>query len=349
MLFTISAEMLDKKYITDGTDTLSGVLEVISDLLLHPCFADDSFDQNIVVQEKNILIDDIKAKKNNTRVYSVTRCIELMRDGKLNAPTYEESLSIAQDITTEDLRAFYKTLVAAPPDVFYIGTEQPSAVENKLCTAFAEQDPKPRHKIIPIEPYGRAEYVSKKERMPVAQGKLSMGFSTGTCITKFKKDHYIALVFNELFGGSPSSKLFLNVREAMSLCYYCSSSFSIYSGTMTVSCGIKVTDLDKARTAILDQLKDMKDGSISEQEMVAAKLSVVNSYRQIYDNPFDIQAFYSGRQLLGIGETLEDCINGITAVTAEEVIAFAQRVKLDAQFFVEGTLSDKEDENDDQP
>ena len=37
-----------------------------------------------------------------------------------------------------------------------------------------------------------------------------------------------------LYGGSVTSRLFLNVRERDHLCYYCSSSFQSFTGSMAV-------------------------------------------------------------------------------------------------------------------
>ena len=157
----------------------------------------------------------------------------------------------------------------------------------------------------------------------------------------------IPLMLNELFGGSASSKLFLNVRERMSLCYYCSSSFSTYSGIMTVSSGIEVKNFEAVRAAVIDQLEQIKKGNISESELYAAKRSIENAYRQLYDSPFDLQSFYSGRMLFGITDTIEDCREKLMSVSLEQIVALANKVTLDALFFVEGTSCGETDEEDD--
>ena len=57
----------------------------------------------------------------------------------------------------------------------------------------------------------RQEVKRVEEAMDVTQGKLGMGFACGS-------DDYAAMLMgNTLFGGSSNSKLFLNVREKLSV------------------------------------------------------------------------------------------------------------------------------------
>ena len=182
--------------------------------------------------------------------------------------------------------------------------------------------------------------------MSVSQGKLALGFSTGITISPDDDTYCTAIMLNEIFGGSASSKLFLNVRERMSLCYFCSSSYSVYQGTIMVSCGIDSSNRDLAKAAILDQLDEIRKGNISDFELAAAQKSISNSYLQLYDNPFDIQSFYSGRQFFGINDGIEECRKKLMRVTKAQIIELASKISLDAEFFIEGTASDNDVEED---
>ena len=75
------------------------------------------------------------------------------------------------------------------------------------------------------------------EDMPVNQGKLVIGMRSG--VTLHDPDYPAMLMFNEIFGGGVTSKLFMNVREKMSLCYYCSSSYTSVTGCMMVDSGVE--------------------------------------------------------------------------------------------------------------
>ncbi len=344
--FTVSSEILDNKYVPDGTDTLGGVIEIASELMLHPLFRYDDFPAELFEQERKIVIDTLKSECNNTRAYSVRRCLELLRRGSSH-PTLEQLRSYIENATPADVRDHYiKMISSAPLDVFYVGATPSAIIKKRIIDTFGTHHFTNERKLLPITPTEKREFVSSCEKMPVSQGKLTMGFNCGACVSKDDRLYYTALLLNEIFGGSASSKLFLNVRERMGLCYYCSSSYSIYTGFMTVSSGIDPKKLETVKSAILEQLEQIKLGNISEEELSNAKKSLANAYEQLYDSPLDLQAFYSGRLLFGIGDTVEDCRKIISGIGIEEISALAKQTVLEATFFVEGTKTDDEEEID---
>ncbi len=343
--FNISAEILDNKFIPDGVDTLGGVIEIVSQILLHPLITANNFNTEHFHSECKILIDNLNASKNNTRSYSILRCLELVQTDKVH-PTLEQIKEIIENATLEDVVIYYKSLISTSAlDVFYIGATASSVVKERIAEAFAEYPClDARVTLLPILPRPIKAFTEGCEKMPVAQGKLSMIFNSGACISQDSNLYYTALVLNELFGGSPSSKLFTVVREKMSLCYYCSSSYSIYTGFFSVSSGIEIERFATARDAIIEQLNEIKKGNFTEEELLSAKKSLTNSYAQLYDNPFDLQAFYSGRAMFGIKDSIENCIERIWQVDADNLINLAASTTLQALFFVEGAGDNNEEE-----
>lgn len=346
----ITAEVLDNKYIPDGTDALGGVIDVIAEILLCPAFLEANAGERLLEQEIRIALDNLNAEINNTRVYAIKRCSELMRGENSQTPTVSELRSLVSASTLEDVKAIRDALLSTSMlEVFYIGATPREEIEGKLRSAFARHSYAQTKRKNTVTPLKRESFAEGYEKMPVSQSKLTMGFSTEACISNDNDDCYAALMLNEIFGGSASSKLFLNVREKMSLCYYCSSSFSIYTGVMTVASGIEADKLSTVKGAILDQLDCIKRGEISDSELSAAKKSILHGYRQLYDSPFDLQSFYSGRMAFEISDSIEDCMNKLSGVSREDVVRVAQKISLDALFFIEGNSgegADEEDENE---
>lgn len=342
-----SAEMLDERYAMDGMSITEGVIEVLSQMILHPRLQNDAFDPALVKQEIRFTQDALRSEINNTRLYAATRLAELMHRNDPEYPTVNLLQERLASIDEKALTAAYQNLLKhAVWQAFYIGTLPIDSVASLLEKYFLPLPIKaPKALLLPMAEPSLGEYKSS-EKMPVSQGKLSLGFRTGVCASSDKNDIYAAMMLNELFGASPASKLFLNVREKMSLCYYCSSAYHRFSGILTVNCGIESKNRTLAEEAILAQLKEIADGKISDVEFHAARKSLENSYRQIYDNPFELQAFYGTRELFGISETIEDCRQALLQVTADQVVAIAKNVVFDTAFFVEGTLiSDREEED----
>lgn len=347
LMFT--AELLDEHYVTDDTSVIDGVIEVLAEMLLHPLLSPDGFDKAAVEQEKRFERDAIRASVNHTRAYAAIRLSELMHKDDPTVLTLQEREAGLDEITPEGLAEFYRSVVrSAPIHAFYVGSLPSEEIARMLKERLGAWQASNFSALLPPTAGSGGGYQSVTEPMPVSQGKLAMGFRTGAVMAEGSRLSYVATVLNELFGGSPASKLFLNVRERMGLCYYCSSSYSPYTGIMTVFSGIETAKRTCAEEAILAQLDEIRKGKISDTEFSAAKRSLEHAYRQIDDNPADLQSFYEGRMLFGISDTIDDLRKAIDSVTRDEVIALAKQVTLDTVFFVEGTLpsASQEDETD---
>ena len=147
-------------------------------------------------------------------------------------------------------------------------------------------------------------------------------------------------MFNEIFGGSPVSKLFMNVREKMSLCYYCSSSMDALKGVLFVHSGIENETRETAEEAILTQLDEIRAGHITDEELEAARRSLISSLRQMDDAPNPRPSWLLARRVAGRPVTVKEEAAQIAAVRREDVARLAQNVTLGAVYFLRGTLAD---------
>ncbi len=346
--FSIGCELLSDKYVPDSTDVSGGVIHIASELFLAPLAFTRGLPDGALEKERRIFSDNLDSIKDNTRTYASSKSSELLYRSCEGEVTVEELKKILADITLDDIAEVYNSLInTSPLEIFYIGSMEMNALAEKLKAAFERFSPASEAKIRPLLPHASSEYIFESEKMPVCQGKLSIAMNTGVVASMESNDYYTALVLNEILGGSPASKLFLNVREKMGLCYYCASSYSIYSGIIKISSGIDADKLETVMSAILHELDTIKNGEFTLCELEAAKRSLVNSYLQLYDSPFDLQSFYSSRAVFGIKCGIEECRDGILAVNPQDITALAKKITLDAAFFVEGTADGEDDTEDD--
>ncbi len=345
---SFSAEVLDCAFIPEPIDVLDGVLDMIAELLLHPRASKNSFYEATVQQEIRFACDSLHAEINNTRSYAMIRLMELMRREDGYSPTLEELEALIRKANGASLYEFYqKFLTASPLEFFYVGSISENELCDKILSYFNGWHGASSHTLCLPTAEKSTGFLSQTESMPVSQGKLAMGFRTG--VSAMDERIYVMILLNELLGGSPASKLFLQVRERLSLCYYCSSAYHKNSGILTISAGIEPCNRQKAEEAIIEQLDALKKGKISDGEWNAARTSLQNIYRQIYDNPFELQNFYGNRILFGINGTVEDSRKKLMTVKKEDVIALAKEIVLDTVFFIEGTKTDvSEEEFDDE-
>ena len=183
------------------------------------------------------------------------------------------------------------------------------------------------------------------ETMEVTQGKLCLGFRLGDCMED--PDFAAIRVFNALYGGSVTSKLFLNVREKLSLCYYASSACDTRKGILLVSSGIEPENLDAAKTEILAQLDAVRAGDFTEEDLTSARNCVASDLRALTDSPGGLEEFCLSQTLIGLDYGPLELAALCEEVTAEEVRAVAAGIELDAVYFLHGDTEADEDEEGD--
>ena len=170
--------------------------------------------------------------------------------------------------------------------------------------------------------------------MDVTQGKLTMGFRTGCDL--LEEGYPALMVANALFGGTTTSRLFLNVREKLSLCYYASSQLMKYKDLMLVSSGVEFDRFAAARDEILSQLDQCRRGDFTDQELESARRSVVSGLRSIPDSQVRLEDYWLGQAVSGCGEDPAHLARRVEGVTREAVVTALGGVALDTIYFLKG-------------
>ena len=168
----------------------------------------------------------------------------------------------------------------------------------------------------------------------VSQGKLCMGFVTP--VVNRDKEFPAMQVFNTVFGAGMTSKLFLNVREAMSLCYSIGSSYYGAKGILTVGAGIDFDKEQLTRDEILRQLDACRRGEITQEELTAGKEALLSSLRATSDSPGAIEGYYATAHLSGLNMTPERYMEVVEKVSLADVVAAARTVTLHSTYFLKG-------------
>lgn len=343
-----SAELLDATYTDGEIDILDGVLEVITQMLFHPLTEKNGLLlSRFVEREKTIACDAIQASINNPKSYASIRCREIMFDEDNHDLSIAGTVARIRAVTAEALTELYRDLIFERKfRVSYIGSKSKEQVGEQLLRHLGPYLSDPRDFVPDRNGFCPKRAICKRvdEKSEIAQGKLVIGMRAGVNI--LDEDFYPMLVFTELYGGSPVSKLFMNVREKLSLCYYCSAIYDIYKGTIFVSCGVDPEKREEAEAEIFRQLENIRAGHVTPFEFDAAVKSLLGSYRSISDQPSTLESYYAGRDLFGVFWSVEQCIEAIGAVTPEDVIRVSKKVETDTVYFLWGDAKDGEEDED---
>jgi predicted Zn-dependent peptidase len=342
-ILEISSEMLDDRFSSDES-IIEGVMGVMNEMLLHPRRDKDGyFRAEAFEREKKVICDKIKSEKNNSREYAIRKCREIMCEGESYGQMTEPDEIMA--CTRQELYDFYKRFISEAKLTFsYVGAMDGENVANRLKRVFRSL---PTENIAPPKPLAARLSVShgeREEELNVKQSVLAMGFRTGILLGEV--DAHVMPVFNNIFGGTYMSRLFKEIREKMSLCYYCSSDYVTTKALMYVSCGIDSANYERAKKEILHQLDILKTEPISEEELRTAKDLAIKDLNEMKDYPSAIATFFYGRLIYGINELPEEYSEKIELVTVEDVMRVAKKIELDTVFLLKGIKQDGEDEED---
>lgn len=330
-------QFINEKFLEEKANILDGVLNLAKDAILGQTL----FDEEYLKQEKENLKLQILSVINDKRQYASKKCIEIMCENEPYGISKSGYIEDLDSITSSSLYEHYKnTVLKSPVDIFVNGDVDINYVTEKVKEIFenievTENIPAPSDVKKPVE-----EVKNVTEQQQIVQGKLSIGFRTNVFATD--ADYPALMMYNSILGCGIFSKLFNNVREKLSLCYYASSSIDYLKGIMTINSGIEVANFQKAYDEILVQMNDIKNGNISDMEMSAAVLGTVNSINSISDNPFALDDYYLGKIIAGNLIGLDELADKIRNVTKEQITEVSKKIELDTVFFLKGSTEGSE-------
>ena len=334
-----TANFLDDAYALNGEDILTPAAGLLGELLLHPHTENGVFSAEYVTSERDNLIDRIRAQRNDKRQYALYRLAQEMCRGEAFGVDKLGEEELVRAITPESLWQSYQNLLAAAQvELYYCGSAQPRRVEDALRSAFAEL-PAGRSRTAPVcqisEHAAEGAPRMVTESLDVTQGKLAIGLRTGG-ITARDGEFPALLLLNAVFGGTSMSKLFMNVREKLSLCYFASSGLERHKGLMLVSSGIEFEKYEQARDEILAQLESCRRGEITADELEGARRIVITALQTILDTQSRMADHWLGQAVAGLPDGPEEMVRQIERVTPEQLKQVAQKLELDTIYFLKG-------------
>ena len=340
------ASFADDRYLPDGSGVFESVANLCGELLLTPCTKGGLLLPDYVESEKEKLLDSIRGRLNDKRSWALQRLTEQMCCYEAFAVSRLGTEDTAENIHYQNLTKHYRNLImSSPVEIFYCGSLGADTVADRLSDALSGM---PRGEIdyeigTDIRMNSVEEGVREfSDELAVTQGKLVMGYRLGDCMDD--PDIAAMHVFNAVFGGCVTSKLFMNVRERLSLCYYASSLIDLHKGLMIVSSGVDFDKFDAARAEISAQLEAIRRGEVSDGELKAAKQSVASELRSISDSQYSLEGFYLSNTLDGLEFEPEELAAAVECVELDAIVDIANSIVPDAVYCLRG--SGEEDENE---
>lgn len=330
----LSCGFMEDRFALEGDRVLSPMVDFLGELLLDPALEQGAFRADYLESEKRNLIFTIASQRNDKRAYAGARLTEYMCQSDSFGIPRLGTVEQVEAITAGDLYAHYcKILTESPIELFYVGAAAPETVAQLLRHLFTglARTPISLPAQTPFREGGGGDYT---EQMEVAQGKLCMGFVTPVTL---RDPGFAAMqVFNTVFGAGMTCKLFMQIREKMSLCYDIGSGYHGSKGILTVSAGIDCSHDKLVQEEVLRQLEACRTGQIFDEELRSAKQSLISQLQATHDSPAAIEGYYATVSLSGLTMTPDEYRQAVEQVTLSDVMAAAQSLRLHTVFFLKG-------------
>ena len=328
------ASFIEDSYAMEGDAVLVPMVAFLKELLLDPVRENGVFRADYVEGEKKNLITTIESQINDKRAYAMEQMMRRMcREDTFGLSRLGEKEDVAA-ITPESLFAHYeKILHTSRIDVFYVGSAPASQVAELIKDLLGGID---RNYVNLPEQTGfhSCPGGSYEQQMEVNQGKLCMGFVSPVTIRD--RDFVAMQLLNMVFGGGMTSKLFMHIREKLSLCYAIGSGYHGSKGIFSVSAGIDSNKKQKVQEEVMAQLEACRRGQITEEELNAAKQALRSGLLSTPDAPASIEGYYASAALSGLPLTLEAYMSAVEQVTVEQVAQAAKSLELHTVYFLKG-------------
>ena len=312
------------------------IFESCSKLLLSAVFdpaADEKgFLSENFERERRIQLEDIEGEINDKRTFARNRCVQTMCGGEpYGLPvlgTKEEVLAL----TREEVYGVWRSIMRTA--CFRIAVTAPEP-HPEVYAMFADA----LQKVGRGDIYRPAESILHPaqddvrrvcDRMDVAQGKLVLGYSVGGAGEDSVS--YPVMVMTDMLGGGAYSLLFSNVREKMSLCYYCAARGVRKKGIVLIDSGVEFDNMDKTELAVIEQIERLQAGDFDDGVIEASKLSLTGSLNGVYDSQAVTDRWYCDRLFDSNPLSPEELSQRILSVTREDIIRAAKSLRLDTVY-----------------
>ena len=342
-LEAIAAELDDGAL---GEEIFPRLAADVADLLLHPNTRGGLLRPDIVDSERTQLIARIRAAVNNKRSYARERLYTHMCCCEDFAVPRLGEEADAERIHYRKLTMRYHDLLSTSPvEIFYCGSIDGKRVARILTDVLAtmprgalDEDIGTDIRMNALEEQLR--YVT--ETLPVAQAQLAVGYRLGTCMED--PDLPVLFVLNALYGGCVTSKLFLNLRERLSLCYSVGSQLDTHKGLLTVTSGIAANHYERALTEITAQLDAVRSGDFTDEELRCAIRSAAGDLRARADAPDTLAWYWLNRTVQGLDIDPPEMAALVEEVTRDDVMSAAAGIVCDCVYLLKGTEAAADDE-----
>ncbi len=348
-VIAFTATSIADRFAYGGENITLDMARILLDCIFEPNLKDGLFDRQSFENTKHDIISAIRKQKNNRHAYAVDRARQIAFAGEPGELDTLGTLEEAEALTNECLvEAYREMLDTAFISISFCGGGTNTEAQQLVRERFTEFAKARGYKGGNIDKLTTVSKISPETRNVTESEEQSQS----KLVMVYKHDHGDEFAMKTavmLYGGTPFSKLFINVREKLSLCYYCQASASGDTNAVLVDSGVGRCNEQKALDEIKRQLELLKNGEFSDEELENTKRYYIGLIRAAYDFSADMNAWFFRRICRGDMMTPDEAEERINAVDRGRVIAALEALALDTVYIyeaLEGSGGDDEEDSE---
>lgn len=326
-----SLQMPAPTYIDTDGNLLHDAFEFLHDMIFDPLVRAEQFDQNTFKKEQQSLMNELASLSDDKQRYAASKLRELTYAVPAMAISSSGRVNDVKELTSKRVYQAYEEMLANDTmNIIVYGDVDETRIISEL-----KSWPLLDHHEPVLQPFYRQNSreilaAATNTQADINQAILMIAYRLAIAPDDPKR--FVALVMNAMFGGSPLSKLFMNVREKESLAYSIYSRWQNDTGFITVAVGLDSEKIQQTESMIQAQLSAIQDGDFSEETLLAIKASLINDYLSQQDSPNSEIALIFSRLLTNRETSVTDWVNAVNAVTSKDVAALAHEVTIQSRF-----------------
>jgi zinc protease len=292
-----------------------------NDVLLNPTFPADEL--NRLKQRLKAQLRQRRADPNFLATETFNRAVYGSFPAAVVSATNESI-----DATTSEMLARWHQQRYAPQNTILgiTGDVKAAEIVPKLEKALGSWKQTDLKEVMPANPKPAS---SKRVFLVNRPGSVQTTLYLGNIAIDRRDPDYIALtVANQILGGGPAARLFLNLREERGYTYGVYSTFTAlkYPGPWRAYADVRTDVTAGAMTEFLREFQRMRDEKIPANELDEARRAIVASFALSLERPTELLAYAITRKIYGFPADYWDTYPAqVTAVTADDVQRVARK------------------------
>jgi len=297
------------------------LLDLMSDIVLHPSFPAGELIQ--YKQREQAALDQRLGNPGFLAQQAFRRVLYGEAPLSVASPTKES----VEKVTAEDLRRFHdqhyrpgNTLLGVTGD---FKTEEIRALVEKYLAAWAGEAEQPVS--LPGSFTPQPTRITLVDRPASVQTFIIAG---NRAIRRTDPDYYALTVMNQVLGGGPQARLFLDLREEHSYTYGAYSRFAAenYAGDWNSSAAVRTSVTDGSMERFIYEFKRISDEPVLPGELEDARRAIVAGFALSLERPAELLNNILEVQLLALPADYWDKYpDRISAVSAADLQAAAKK------------------------